>query len=147
MKRLALVAVDFNPDSYGQRAAAHCRFCGWPEQLELERRRVPLLRPCDLQEDKEGNEMTGAEQIAAERQRQIEQEGWTPEHDDEHGFGELLAAARNYMSAVAADQAPGMDWPWHGSWWKPSDDPVRNLVKAGALIAAEIDRQQRDASS
>ena len=34
-------------------------------------------------------------------------------------------------------------WPWDHEWWKPSDDPVRNLVKAGALIAAEIDRLQR----
>ena len=33
------------------------------------------------------------------------------------------------------------DWPWPPEFWKPSDDPVRNLVKAGALIAAEIDRQ------
>lgn len=36
-----------------------------------------------------------------------------------------------------------MDWPWADDWWNPSDDPVRNLVKAGALIAAEIDRIQR----
>ena len=35
-------------------------------------------------------------------------------------------------------------WPWDMKWWKPSDeDPIRNLVKAGALIAAEIDRLQR----
>lgn len=34
-------------------------------------------------------------------------------------------------------------WPWDEEWWKPSEDPVRNLVKAGALIAAEIDRLQR----
>jgi hypothetical protein len=33
-------------------------------------------------------------------------------------------------------------WPWDQKWWKPSDDPVKNLVKAGALIAAEIDRLQ-----
>ena len=36
-------------------------------------------------------------------------------------------------------------WPWSDKWWKPSDDPVRNLVKAGALLAAEIDRLQRGA--
>jgi hypothetical protein len=34
-------------------------------------------------------------------------------------------------------------WPWDQDWWKPSPDPIRNLVKAGALIAAEIDRLQR----
>jgi hypothetical protein len=34
-------------------------------------------------------------------------------------------------------------WPWDNKYWKPSEDKVRNLVKAGALIAAEIDRLQR----
>jgi hypothetical protein len=34
-------------------------------------------------------------------------------------------------------------WPWDEKWWKPSTNPIRNLVKAGALIAAEIDRLQR----
>ena len=33
-------------------------------------------------------------------------------------------------------------WPWDKKWWKPSDDPIKNLIKAGALIAAEIDRLQ-----
>lgn len=42
-------------------------------------------------------------------------------------------------------EAP-IDWPWADSWWKPSTDPVRNLVKAGALVAAEIDRYQRIAA-
>ena len=35
------------------------------------------------------------------------------------------------------------EWPWNITWWKPSTDPVRNLTKAGALIAAEIERIQR----
>lgn len=30
----------------------------------------------------------GIELIAAERKRQTEQEGWTPEHDEQHEFGE-----------------------------------------------------------
>jgi len=34
-------------------------------------------------------------------------------------------------------------WPWDEEWWKPDNDAVRNLAKAGALIAAEIDRLQR----
>lgn len=33
-------------------------------------------------------------------------------------------------------------WPWGAGWWKPSE-PKRMLVKAGALVAAEIDRQER----
>ena len=104
--------------------------------------------------------MNGAEMIAAERRRQVDAEGWTPEHDDEHRPGELLDAARSYELVAAyqflrddpahadsrlvarALECPPI-WPWHASWWKPSDDPVRNLVRAGALIAAEIDRLQR----
>lgn len=89
---------------------------------------------------------TAIELIAEERQRQIDAEGWTPEHDDEHCCGELADAAWCYlhyfMSFPFVGDAP-TNWPWDLSWWKPSDDPVRNLVKAGALIAAEIDRLQR----
>ena len=101
-------------------------------------------------------EQTGTEMIAVERLRQIEQEGWTPEHDAEHDDRALLCAARCYVVAAewagfinmpqpmpkwARDQAA--PWLWDEEWWKPSDDPVRNLVKAGALIAAEIDRLHR----
>lgn len=96
--------------------------------------------------------MTGTELIAAERQRQIEVEGWTQEHDDEHEAGQLAAAARCYTKTAQlqvcrlASRKPGrpeFTWPWDDDAWKPSDDPIRNLVKAGALIAAEIDRLQR----
>ena len=97
---------------------------------------------------------TGTDLIAAERQRQIDAEGFTLAHDAEHTKRELLDAARAYLGAARfADrfQRP-MDagarqrdtyWPWDESWWKPSADPIRNLVKAGALIAAEIDRLAR----
>lgn len=90
----------------------------------------------------------GADLIAAERRRQVEAEGWTPEHDDEHSGGELVDAAWCYLFHVMSPHfgqhsAPSTVWPWHPSWWKPSDDPLRTLVKAGALIAAEIDRIQR----
>ena len=95
----------------------------------------------------------GAEMIAAERRRQVEAEGWTPDHDDEHDACELTQAAVAYaIHAVGEkngvcwpedDQGAPIGWPWHPSWWKPSGDPIRNLVKAGALIAAAIDRLQR----
>jgi len=97
--------------------------------------------------------MRGDELIAAERQRQVTIEGWTPEHDDAHDTGELNLAAQAYViHAFAAvnnvpvpNQALNM-WPWSMKWLKPSADPIRNLVKAGALIAAEIDRLQRKAA-
>lgn len=43
------------------------------------------------------NELTQAAlDVLAERRRQIEAEGWTPEHDDEHSNGELSDAAGCY---------------------------------------------------
>jgi hypothetical protein len=95
-------------------------------------------------------QLTGIERIAAERQRQINVEGWTSEHDDEHDLGELVMAAMCY-GVFASFQTRGEPepyqiclsrWPWPSSWWKPRD-PIRNLERAGALIAAEIDRLQR----
>lgn len=105
---------------------------------------------------------TGAELIAAERARQVDVEGWTPEHDAEHA-GESLALAaccyalpdsmRKYQRRAIPEpfQAPDRSdrtravpvlWPWHPDFWKPTEDRVRELVKAGALLAAEIDRLQ-----
>jgi len=94
------------------------------------------------------NPTTGADLIAAERQRQIDAEGWTPEHDAEYPAGVLAAAAACYAAPRISRALHYRDghvvpvaWPWHRSWWKPTpDDRVRELVKAGALIAAEIDR-------
>lgn len=97
---------------------------------------------------------SGIELIAAERKRQIEVEGWTSEHDDSHTRGQIAAAAECYADAARLQICfPGQDWskgieagrwwPWSVSWWKPSTDPIRNLEKAGALIAAEIDRLLR----
>ena len=93
--------------------------------------------------------MSGAEMIAAERQRQIDVEGWTVEHDDEQVSGDLARAAACYAEVSLAPAPflrqgfPPASWPWSFEWWKPTDDRVRNLVKAGALIAAEIDRIER----
>lgn len=90
--------------------------------------------------------MSGIERIAAERQRQIEEEGWTPEHDAQHVASEMVRAAIGYAYVALhgnANTFPDPLWPWPAAWWKPSDSPERNLEKAGALIAAEIDRLER----
>lgn len=89
---------------------------------------------------------TGAELITEERQRQIEVENWTSEHDDKHTGNQLEAAAESYLvfgNLFRYQTEPPKVWPWNPSWWKPSNNKIRNLVKAGALIAAEIDRLQR----
>jgi hypothetical protein len=103
---------------------------------------------------------TGADLIAAERVRQIEQEGYDEQHDVAHGPGPLLDAASEYLSVGSyrirypdSEHDPAMyldikdmhgfpasNWPWAPHEFKPTADPIPNLVKAGALIAAEIDR-------
>lgn len=83
--------------------------------------------------------------VTAERMRQISVEGWTPEHDDEHDDGEMAMAAACYAEASVfgnATEATPSAWPWAPEWWKPSDQR-RNLIKAAALIVAEIERLDR----
>ena len=110
---------------------------------------------------------TGAELIAQERQRQIDVKGWDAEHDDEHTEGELAMAAVCYASPrliyTRDERATGVmffdPWPWEDRYDKRYRYPTGNtlpkpsgyskeerlefLVKAGALVAAEIDRLQR----
>ncbi len=114
---------------------------------------------------------TGADQIKEERQRQIEREGWDAEHDEQHTEGELALVAALYATPVPLfariDKGEGGTifkdpWPWFDEveQTRYSDDmstykvkawdkrekhsQLRKLVIAGALIAAEIDRLQRD---
>lgn len=84
-----------------------------------------------------------AQDVLAERERQITSEGWTPEHDDEHAGGELARAAACYAIAEEGDPIPA-GWSWAPEWWKPRDRR-RNQVKAAALMLAEIERTDRAA--
>jgi hypothetical protein len=104
--------------------------------------------------------------IAAERERQKSKEGWSAKHDADHVHDELAIAAACYalpdrareiicdtipicgggsftqpgVRYVTGTERPRL-WPWERRWWKPTpDDRIRELAKAGALIAAEIDR-------
>lgn len=79
--------------------------------------------------------------IQAERRRQVEAEGWTPEHDDLYCAAELPRAAAAYILNGANDEAPAI-WPFVAKWWKPRD-ARSNYVRAGALILAEIERLDR----
>lgn len=89
--------------------------------------------------------------IAAERERQVSDEGWTPEHDDRHDDRSLITAAVCYVAPddpivhneAGQSYVVPRSWPWEPSAWKPSYR-LRDLVKAGALIAAEIDRLMRE---
>lgn len=92
--------------------------------------------------------MTPLDMIKAERKRQIEVEGYTAQHDDQHSDGGMLTAANfYYLHALGRpltyrpDGAP-LGWPWGRSCWKPKN-PERDLVRAGALCMAELDRLRR----
>lgn len=103
----------------------------------------------------------GAADALFERQRQIEQEGWTPAHDDEHEGKELAQAAAAYLVGIdglhedrTADDCGTLSVPvlfpksWAPEWWKPGSaveiaDYRRRLVKGVALGIAEIDRVDR----
>jgi len=93
--------------------------------------------------------------VIAERRRQIEAEGRTTQHDDANPAGVMSVAAACY--AIGASNAlvlavgdtstcPAPEvFPWEDAWWKPTT-PRRDLVKAAALILAEIERLDRAAA-
>lgn len=112
--------------------------CAAPEMLEGYRRAAALVAGVsDAWRD-----------TLEERQRQVETEGYTPSHDDEHDGGELAMAAACYATPPAyrpEDDSPpedGPEWPWGAECWRPGDRR-RELVKAAALIIAEIERIDR----
>jgi hypothetical protein len=120
----------------------------------------------------EAAEKDAARDVLAERQRQISDEDWTLEHDNEHGDGSLADAAACYAltdpihyggesrefirdvgrSVGEAIYVKGraivpLMWPksWNPCWFKPKDRR-RDLVRAAALILAEIERIDRRAA-
>lgn len=86
-----------------------------------------------------------ARSVIAERARQIATEGYTPEQDDGYNPGVLALHGGLYachaFDNLTKKRAPE-GWQWDEKWWK-SKDPRSNLVKAGALILAEIERIDR----
>lgn len=83
--------------------------------------------------------------ITRERIRQFAKEGWTRAHDREHGVEALAQAGAAYACEGLVVHRTGIEiivsaflWPWERRWWKPKNR-LRNLVRAGALIAAAID--------
>src|SRR5689334_8729668 len=81
-----------------------------------------------------------AHRFVAERARQMAVKGYDVAHDDRHEDGDLLYASLAYICS------PGNSvWPFDPERFKPSPDPIRNIEKAGALLAAEGDRLIRRA--
>lgn len=102
------------------------------------------------------DKVNGVVLIAEERGRQVAQHGYTLKGDLEtyrNKPGQLnvaavcyatMAGSNNEMRDMLRNVKPRY-WPWDVRWWKPGkdnshDSRIRELVKAGALLAAEIDR-------
>ena len=92
--------------------------------------------------------------ISIERQRQINEEGYSIEHDDKHVNGELANFACCYALEPMGGDASNMvktlnpeGWELKFSCNENTDDNIdgriKDLIKAGALIAAEIERLDR----
>ena len=98
-----------------------------------------------------------ARDVLAERRRQIKVKGRLPEHDDECRCDEIAAYATFYVMPPAARDWPADETSYGATWgtaivpadWTPpkSGDRRRELVKAGALILAEIERLDRAADA
>ena len=109
------------------------------EEVEPGYKRVKVVDP-----------VTGVGKIAIERQRQVIDKGYTLEHDQEHSTTDLMSASDAYsvyarwlLTGHTEDSARDLGlsfWPWDSDGFNPEsiDDA---LVKAGALIAAAIDRE------
>ena len=149
-----------------------CRGCG--EQFSRHGELDPEIKRCldedgwscpacggDVIEWPKWDGSSGADLIAEERQRQIEEEGWSQSHDAAYVDGELCWAAVCYASPSYLYREQHVlrsirfvdPWPWDPKWDKRGERPIgpspsgearkhriRELTKAGALIAAEIDR-------
>ena len=88
--------------------------------------------------------MAGIELIAAERQRQVEVEGYTSEHDDAHEHDELALAAATYALPPRFRLGILPKLRQLPDWFRfTPEDRVREMIKVGAFAAAEIDRLQR----
>lgn len=104
----------------------------------------------------------GAELITEERHRQINKCGNSAALDDNYKKGTLAMAAITYATVAssspiiresfrerAAQNQRLNHWPWESQYLRVSADDchssrIRELTKAGALIAAEIDKLQRE---
>lgn len=102
--------------------------------------------------------MSGVTLIGIERSRQIEDLGYDAAHDDLHRSSEIAIAAICYAIASASEHIEGAPWLVRGLWpWSVMEIPqpaytvfgnddeasLNQLIKAGALVAAEIDRRLR----
>ncbi|ENX2733351.1 hypothetical protein ACFN9U_000663 [Salmonella enterica] len=146
LKVLKQALASFEAEPVGE--FYHEKQDGWYQISEGDKvpdnRRIPLYTappvPAASSESVSQSLTDALRDVIAERQRQVSVKGWTPEHDDTYTCGELSGAAISYIEPMEAV----FYWPaeWHDDSFKPSDER-RNLVKATALLLAEIERLDR----
>jgi hypothetical protein len=121
----------------------------------------PGARPATTDETIEELIGKAAADIVRERRRQVEGEGFDATHDDSHVHGELALAAASYAYASTLNPEERQDhrdalyglrrgfisivrllWRWEAHWFKPQSRRA-DLVRAGALVIAEIERLDR----
>lgn len=89
-------------------------------------------------------------EVLTERLSQKDVEGYSAERDDQYVNGELATAAAAYAfwaslsGLLPPDRTldPPCTWPWEPDHWKPTTQR-QMLIKAGALILAELERLER----
>lgn len=111
-------------------------------------RRPVFLTKNEIERSRLGGHISnGAESVLRERERHLSHEGWTAKHDDGHRAGEIARAAACYALSAGPEKVSDLSlihrlWPWEWRWFKPRSKR-EDLVRAGALIIAEIDRLDR----
>lgn len=145
------VYVSGSPDE-----PAICKSCGWSGvnsdvPAHINETRVAAVKTVLSEIQNTPSQLPGVRMIETERRRQITDEGWTAAHDDEEEVLDGLALAASCYAMPSRIRSLNLDhdgmpvsWPWHAKYWKPTPfNRKRELVKAGALIAAELDRLLR----
>lgn len=90
-----------------------------------------------------GGMLKAINDVINERQRQINAEGYTAQHDDQYQGCQLSLAAAAYATHEAYQtDGPPWFWPWPLQAWKPKGER-RDLVRAAALIIARIEQIDR----
>lgn len=143
-----------NLNSVGFSGTLSANELGWLACAESKQAEIDLLKAQLVEYSKAALDVIG------ERNRQIEQEHYSIKHDDSYQNNELPRAAASYVNNVVSrgwvfssvygpevyqsEEVPDL-WPWSDEHWKPKN-PRRDLVKAAALIIAEIDRMDRSSA-
>lgn len=160
----------------GPKGEMQCRYCG-KEQAECDARKQGTAGGnapadcdwpgcgCDERANKVIESLLEQHNVATtfaqrdvlrERAEQVTREGFDVAHDDAHRPGELVGAATAYALAANDElsnrglggffRQPSRVWPWDLKWFKPKNARTA-MVKAAALLIAEIERMDRAAQT